>query len=291
MSGSGRSNRFILVSKPSVNLWRGQKMIDLYFAGVDVGSLSTDVSIINGAGNVLSETVIPTGVNGSEAAEKAFDAALRQVNLTRENISGVTATGYGRASVAFATGKTTEISCHGVGAHQLFPKTGTVIDIGGQDSKVIQIDSRGRMLDFSMNDKCAAGTGRFLEVMATRLELDLNELSSPLNIEGECAPISSICTVFAESEVISLLAKHTPREEIVHGLQRSIVNRIYSMVIGIGVQGEVTLTGGVANNQGLVMILEEKLGQPLNVPINPQTVGALGAALIAQRNYIQSSNN
>jgi len=266
-------------------------MIDLYFAGVDVGSLSTDVSIINGAGNVLSETVIPTGVNGSEAAEKAFDAALRQVNLTRENISGVTATGYGRASVAFATGKTTEISCHGVGAHQLFPKTGTVIDIGGQDSKVIQIDSRGRMLDFSMNDKCAAGTGRFLEVMATRLELDLNELSSPLNIEGECAPISSICTVFAESEVISLLAKHTPREEIVHGLQRSIVNRIYSMVIGIGVQGEVTLTGGVANNQGLVMILEEKLGQPLNVPINPQTVGALGAALIAQRNYIQSSNN
>ncbi|MBT5312656.1 MAG: 2-hydroxyglutaryl-CoA dehydratase [Candidatus Marinimicrobia bacterium] len=260
-------------------------MVDLYFAGVDVGSLSTDVVIIDVSGKVLSEVVIPTGVNGSEAAENAFNSALGLAKLTRESIVAVTATGYGRASVAFATGKTTEISCHGVGAHHLFPKTGTVIDIGGQDSKVIQVDSQGRMLDFTMNDKCAAGTGRFLEVMATRLELDLDELSSPLNISGESAPISSTCTVFAESEVISLLAKHTPREHIVHGLQRSIVNRIWSMVASIGIEGEVTLTGGVANNQGLVKLLEEKLGLPLNIPENPQTVGALGAAQIACRKY------
>jgi len=260
-------------------------MADLYFAGVDVGSLSTDVSIIDQSGKLLSEIVIPTGVNGSEAAERAYDSALKLAKLTRENISAVTATGYGRAAVAFATGKTTEISCHGIGAHQLFPKTGTVIDIGGQDSKVIQIDAQGRMLDFAMNDKCAAGTGRFLEVMAHRLELDLDELSSPRHIAGASAPISSTCTVFAESEVISLLAKDTPREHIVHGLQRSIVNRIWSMVTSIGVQGEVTLTGGVAHNKGLVALLEEKLGLGLNLPENPQTVGALGAAHIALRSF------
>jgi len=263
-------------------------MVENYFAGVDVGSLSTDVCIIDPSGKVLSEVVIPTGLNGSEAAENAFDSALQKAALTRDSISAITATGYGRASVAFATGKTTEISCHGVGAHQLFPKTGTVIDIGGQDSKVIQVDSQGRMLDFTMNDKCAAGTGRFLEVMANRLELDLDELSSPLHIQGDSAPISSTCTVFAESEVISLLAKHTPREHIVHGLQRSIVNRIWGMVTSIGIEGEVTLTGGVANNQGLVKLLEEKLGLALNIPENPQTVGALGAAHLAFRSFKNS---
>ncbi len=257
------------------------------FVGVDVGSLSTDLVLLNDQGKVLSEIIIATGVNGAEAAEIAFDEALSETELTRGDISAVTATGYGRASVAFATGKTTEISCHGVGAHQLFPNTGTVIDIGGQDSKVIQIDARGRMLDFTMNDKCAAGTGRFLEVMADRLELDLGELSNPLNLEGETAPISSTCTVFAESEVISLLAKHTPREQIVNGLQRSIVNRIWSMVTSIGVQGEVTLTGGVANNKGLVLLLEAQLGRPVNVPDNPQIVGALGAAHIALKGYSQ----
>jgi len=252
-----------------------------FFAGVDVGSLSTDVVLLDDLGKTLSEVVITTGVNGAEAAEKAYKQALKDAGLVQENVRSVTATGYGRASVAFATGKTTEISCHGVGAHQLFPDTGTVIDIGGQDSKIIQVDERGRMLDFTMNDKCAAGTGRFLEVMADRLELSLEELSNPLNIAGETAPISRTCTVFAESEVISLLAKHTPREQIVNGLQRSIVNRIWSMVTSIGVQGEVTLTGGVANNKGLVLLLEEQLGRSVNVPENPQIVGALGAAYIA----------
>ncbi len=264
-------------------------MSEQYFAGVDVGSMSTDVSIIDNSGKVLAELVIPTGVSGSEAAEKAFDSVLKMAGITRTDIAGVTSTGYGRTSVAFATGKTTEISCHGLGAHQLFPNTRTVIDIGGQDSKVIQIDAQGRMLDFAMNDKCAAGTGRFLEVMANRLELDLNELSNPLNLAVESAPISSTCTVFAESEVISLLAKNTPREQIVHGLQRSIVNRIWSMATSIGMEGEVTLTGGVANNKGLVVLLEEKFGLPLNIPENPQTVGARGAACIALRSFKNSN--
>jgi len=261
-------------------------MVEHYFAGVDVGSLSTDVVILDSAGNMVSAIVLPTGVNGGAAAELAFDQALTQATLTRSDIVAVTATGYGRSSVAFATGKTTEISCHGVGAHQLFPKTGTVIDIGGQDSKVIQIDAKGRMLDFSMNDKCAAGTGRFLEVMADRLEYGLDELSNPDHISGLSAPISSTCTVFAESEVISLLAKDTPREQIVNGLQRSIANRIWSMASSLGIQGEVTLSGGVANNKGLVLILEEKLGCSLNIPENPQIVGALGAAHIAIRGFL-----
>jgi predicted CoA-substrate-specific enzyme activase len=266
-------------------------MADIFFAGVDVGSLSTDVVIIDSSRKMLTEVVLATGVNGADAAKTAFNSALEFGGISKDQIKGVTATGYGRGSVAFATGKTTEISCHGVGAHHLFPGTGTVIDIGGQDSKVIQVDNRGRMLDFTMNDKCAAGTGRFLEVMADRLEFGLNELSDPLHIAGDSVPISSTCTVFAESEVISLLAKHTPREQIVNGLQRSIANRIWSMVTSIGIQGEVTLTGGVANNQGLVIVLEEKLGRKLNLPENPQTVGALGAALIAEQSYTRSKAN
>jgi len=259
-----------------------------FFAGIDVGSMSTDVCIIDADGTCLAEVVIPTGVNGAEAAKKAFADALGLAGLTGDQIVASIATGYGRASVDFATGKTTEISCHGMGAHKLFPGTGTVIDIGGQDSKVIQIDGLGRMLDFSMNDKCAAGTGRFLEVMANRLELDLGELSSPLHVQGQAAPISSTCTVFAESEVISLLAKHTPREEIIHGLQQSIVNRIFGMVSSLGISGEVTLTGGVAHNKGLVKLLEKKLQVSLNIPSNPQTVGALGAAHLAKRNFKKS---
>jgi len=259
-------------------------MSENYFIGVDVGSLSTDVVLINTCKAVLAEVVLATGVNGSNAAQKGFIQALEQTSITKEQIKAVTATGYGRASVEFATGKTTEISCHGVGANHLFPNTGTVIDIGGQDSKVIQIDNRGRMLDFIMNDKCAAGTGRFIEVMADRLELGLDELSDPLNILGKSAKISSTCTVFAESEVISLLAQRTPTNQIVNGLQRSIVDRIWSMVTSLGVSGDVTLTGGVAYNRGLVLLLEEMLGQKMNVPDNPQTVGALGAALIALRN-------
>ncbi|NQV16428.1 2-hydroxyglutaryl-CoA dehydratase [bacterium] len=260
-------------------------MSNALFAGVDVGSLSTDVVLIDSAGATRAEVVFPTGINGAEAAQKAYDLALEQGGISRDQIKAVIATGYGRAAVAFASGKTTEISCHGVGAHHLFPDTGTVIDIGGQDSKVIQVDGRGRMLDFSMNDKCAAGTGRFLEVMAAQLEMNLNELSDPRHVSGESVQISSTCTVFAESEVISLLAKHTPREQIINGLQRSIVNRIWSMVISIGIQGEITITGGVAKNKGLVTVLEEKLGMHLNVPDNPQTVGALGAAHIAQRGF------
>ena len=263
-------------------------MPETYFTGIDVGSLSTDLVIIDSNKAVLSEVVMNTGVNGAETARIAFEKALQEAALDREQIIGIVATGYGRATVEFATDRTTEITCHGMGAHHLFPGTGTVIDIGGQDSKVILVDDRGHMLDFAMNDKCAAGTGRFLEVMAQRLDLDIRELSDPENVLGESVKISSTCTVFAESEVVSLLASQTPRDQIVNGLQRSIVNRIWSMVNTVGLQGEVTLTGGVANNGGLSVLLSEKLGKSLNIPQNPQTVGALGAALIARRHALRA---
>jgi predicted CoA-substrate-specific enzyme activase len=253
-----------------------------YFAGIDVGSLSTDVVIIDHHGNTLVEIVTETGVDGSLAADQAFDQAVNSIGLMRDQIQAITATGYGRRTVEFASQHSTEISCHGLGAHLLFPGTGTVVDIGGQDSKVISVDSKGRMLDFAMNDKCAAGTGRFLEVMAQRLDMDLEELGDPGNITGAAVQISSTCTVFAESEVVSLLAKRVPRHQIVNGLQRSIVSRIQSMIATVGLQAEVTLSGGVALNRGLVKLLEERIGHKVNIPANPQTVGALGAAHLAR---------
>jgi len=256
-----------------------------YFAGVDVGSLSTDFVIIDDNATIQAQIIQATGVNGSLSAEQSRQEALNSLSLKEADLLGIIATGYGRAQVGFATGKTTEISCHALGAHHLFPKTRTVIDIGGQDSKVIRIDEQGSMLDFSMNDKCAAGTGRFLEVMAQRLELGITELGAPERILGDAAQISSTCTVFAESEVISLMARDTPRDAIVHGLQKSIVNRIISMLMGVGIEEEITLSGGVALNRGLVELLSDKLGKPVNIPDLPQTVGALGAALLARRHH------
>ena len=264
-------------------------MPELLFGGVDVGSLSTDFVIIDNNDRILSWIILPTGINGTETARQARLQALEQAGLKADDLKAVIATGYGRSNVDFASGKTTEISCHAMGAHHLFPMTGTVIDIGGQDSKVIQIDARGHMLDFNMNDKCSAGTGRFFEVMAQRLDLELSALGDPKLVQGKSAPISSTCTVFADSEVISLMAQHTPREQIIHGLQISILNRIWSMVARIGIVGEVTLTGGVALNRGLVTLFEAKLGQPVNVPDQPQIVGALGAALIARRQHLRAA--
>jgi predicted CoA-substrate-specific enzyme activase len=197
-------------------------------------------------------------------------------------LKSIVATGYGRISVPFANKKVTEISCHGLGAYKLFPDTGTVVDIGGQDSKVIQVGPGGKVLDFTMNDKCAAGTGRFIEVMAAKLRVPLDEMGSlSMRARGEVR-ISSVCTVFAESEVISLVAQNHPKEEIIRGIHRAIVNRVWSMVKTLGVKREVTMSGGVAKNQGVVAFLEEKLGYPIHVHKEPQIIGALGAALHAK---------
>jgi predicted CoA-substrate-specific enzyme activase len=252
------------------------------FAGIDVGSLSTDCVIINEMEEILSYSITETGASSTEAAEKSFEEALGRAAVQRERVKSIVATGYGRISVPFADKKVTEISCHAMGACKLFPDTRTVVDIGGQDSKVIRIGPGGKVLDFTMNDKCAAGTGRFLEVMAAKLKVPLNEMGSlSMGAKGDVR-ISSVCTVFAESEVISLVAQNHAREEIIRGIHRAIVNRVWSMVKLLGVQREVTMSGGVAKNSGVVAFLEEKLGHPIHVYQEPQIVGSLGAALHAK---------
>jgi (R)-2-hydroxyacyl-CoA dehydratese activating ATPase len=254
-----------------------------YFAGIDVGSLSTDVVILDERDEILGYSIISTGANSTDAAEEGYGKALAAAGLGRGQVKGIVATGYGRVSVPFADRKLTEISCHSLGASKLFPDTGTVIDIGGQDSKVIRVGPEGKVLDFTMNDKCAAGSGRFLEVMAAKLQVILEEMGDLSLRGGGEARISSVCTVFAESEVVSLVAKNHPKEEIIRGLHRAIVNRIWSMVQTVGVYGEVTMTGGVAKNKGVVAFMEEKLGKPIYVYHEPQIVGAFGAALFAHK--------
>ena len=232
---------------------------------------------------LIAFSILQTGSNSTEVAESALDQALSQARLARGDLSRIVATGYGRISVPFADKKITEISCHAAGAVHVFPKTGTVVDIGGQDSKVIRVGPSGRVLDFAMNDKCAAGTGRFLEVMASKLGVSLEQMAElSIRSRGE-VQISSVCTVFAESEVVSLVAQNHPREQIIKGLHRSVVNRVFSMVNAMGVNGEVTMSGGVAKNRGVVALMEEKLGCPIHVHEEPQIMGALGAALLAKR--------
>jgi len=254
-----------------------------YYAGVDVGSSSTEAVILEEGCSMVGYSIVETGASSTEAAEKALHQALRAAGLDRERLAATVATGYGRVSVPFARKKVTEISCHALGAHHLFPDTGIVIDIGGQDSKVIRIDGDGRVLDFAMNDKCAAGTGRFLEVMAAKLQVSLEEMGAlSLRAAGE-ARISSVCTVFAESEVVSLVARNSSKEEIIRGLHRAVVNRVWSMAAAMIADGEVTMSGGVAQNRGVVAMMEERLGRPVRVPEEPQIVGALGAALYARQ--------
>jgi predicted CoA-substrate-specific enzyme activase len=256
-----------------------------YYAGIDVGSLSTDVVILNNGGEVCGYSIIETGANSTDASEDALEKALARAGLDRGDLAKIVATGYGRVSVPLADRKFTEISCHALGAYSIFPDTGTVIDIGGQDSKVIRVGESGKVLDFAMNDKCAAGTGRFLEVMAAKLRVSLDEMGDlSLHAKDE-VQISSVCTVFAESEVVSLVAQNHPKEGILRGIHRAIVNRIGSMVQSIGVNGEVTLTGGVAKNSGVVVLMEEKLGKRIHVHSEPQIIGALGAALLAKRTF------
>ena len=257
-----------------------------YFAGVDTGSLSTEVVIVDQESNILTYSIQQTGFDPVAASRAAMEDAISKAGIPEDQLERIIATGYGRISVPFADKKVTEISCHAIGAYHLFPDTGTVIDIGGQDSKVIHVGPNGQVLDFAMNDKCAAGTGRFLEVMATTFQLSLDQLGALALRAKEALPISSVCTVFAESEVVSLIAQNKPKESIILGLHMAIVDRVWNMVQTVGIHGELTMTGGVAKNQAIVALFEKKVGRPINVYKEPQIIGALGAALLA-RNHAQ----
>jgi len=230
---------------------------------------------------VVGQAITPTGASSLKAAELVFREALAQAGARQEEVAFIVSTGYGRDRIPFAQKRVTEISCHARGAAALFPGTRTVIDIGGQDSKVIRVDEKGRVLSFQMNDKCAAGTGRFLEVMARALEVDLEEMGPLSRQSKNQVQVSSVCTVFTESEVVGLVASGAPREDIIRAIHAAVADRTRSLVGRVGIEPEVTMTGGVAKNPGVVAELSERLGLRLNLPQEPQTAGALGAALLA----------
>jgi predicted CoA-substrate-specific enzyme activase len=250
-------------------------------AGVDVGAITAKAAIVDG-GELIGTAVHMAGYDRAAAARQVLDQALAQADLTRERVTSLVATGYGRVQVPGADRSVTEITCHARGAHYLCPDVRTVVDIGGQDSKGITVGEGGKVVDFVMNDKCAAGTGRFLEVMARALEVDLVDLGAQALAASGRAKISSTCTVFAESEVVTHLAAGTPRSDIIAGIHEAIAARVTTMLGRIPVRDAVVLTGGVASNAGVARMLEEKLGHSILVPEQAQLAGAIGAALIAQ---------
>lgn len=254
---------------------------DRFFAGIDSGSTSTNAVIIDAGKRILSYANVTTGARALESAEKAFYLALEKAGLTKKDISFTVATGYGRISIPFADRSTTEISCHGKGAFSLDKDVRTIIDIGGQDSKVISLDEKGNVLDFVMNDKCAAGTGRFLDFMARALEISIEDISEVILDFKEDVVITSMCTVFAESEVISLIAHNTEKKDIIRGLNKSVASKTVTLLNRIRHRGKYMMTGGVAKNKGVIYELEKKIGEKIIVPFEPQITGALGAAIIA----------
>ena len=257
------------------------KMGKGYFAGIDSGSTSTDVVILDRDKKMVTGVILPTGAGAAVGAERALEQALEQAGLQREDIDAIVTTGYGRTAIQDGDKSITEITCHARGAHYLDPGVRTVIDIGGQDSKVIRLDENGAVVNFVMNDKCAAGTGRFLEMMARTMEMSLDEMSKAGLHYKEDITISSMCTVFAESEVVSLIAQNKPTDDIVHGLNKAVASKTAALAKRVGGEERYMMTGGVSKNQGLVKTLEEKLGTTLVVSEKAQLCGALGAALFA----------
>jgi len=255
---------------------------DKITAGIDIGS-STSKAVIFAGGEVVSYSIGPSSVSPTKTARLVFQRALSSAGIDREQVTYVVGTGYGRAKVEFADENVSEISCHAKGAHHLLPEVRTVVDIGGQDTKAISINKSGLVADFVMNDKCAAGTGRFLDFMARSMELDIKDMVSLHFEEGVPAMISSMCSVFAESEVINLINEEVPLPSIIKGLHKSVANRISTLVRRVGMQQEIVVTGGVAKNSGVVETLEQILKcKFVTLPgiVDPQIVGALGAAII-----------
>ena len=249
-------------------------------AGIDIGAGTTKGVILKDS-RLLAYNVIPTGYDVRKASDEVIRTVLEKAGVSFSDLERIVSTGYGRHSTVYSDRAVSEIICHAKGVHFLIPEARVIIDIGCQDSKVMRLDSDGNVVDFVMNDKCAAGTGRFLEVMAKALELEIDELGSiSLESKDPCR-ISSVCTVFAESEVVSLRAEGKAREDIIAGIHKSIASRIGAMMSQVGREGVSVLTGGVAKNRGVIKALEDELKITMDIPENPQITGALGAALIA----------
>jgi predicted CoA-substrate-specific enzyme activase len=253
----------------------------IYGAGVDVGSTQTKAVIVDESHAIVARSLISTGANVTKAGENAFVKALEAMGLARESVGYVVGTGYGRYKVTFGDAQITEITCHARGAQSLFPKTRTVIDMGGQDTKAIKVGPDGSVVDFSMNDKCAAGTGRFLSAAADVTGVGLDEIGGLALQAKNPVRLTSVCTVFVESDIMSYLAQRKTIEDILGGVHKAIATRTMSLVRRVGVEEEVTFTGGVSRNIGMVKALEEVLGTSINVSDEGHYMGALGAALFA----------
>ena len=257
-----------------------------YSAGVDVGSTQTKAVVINEAGKIAGRALIDTGANVTMAAEGAFMAALKDAGVREEEVEYVVGTGYGRYRVTFGNTQVTEISCHGRGAVHMFPSTRTVLDMGGQDTKAIRVGPTGDIVDFCMNDKCAAGTGRFLGAASSALDIPLDQLGPTAMRAERPVQISTTCTVFAESEVLSWMGKGKKIEDILQGVHQSIALRSMGLLRRVGVEEQVTFTGGVARNIGMIAALEKRLCSKLNVSEESHFMGALGAALFAMDHIV-----
>ena len=252
----------------------------MFTMGLDIGSTSSKAVILEDGTRVAARKVIEAGI-GSEGPDRVFADALSEAGITREEITRVMATGYGRMTFPGADDQASELSCHGKGIHYLIPEARVVIDIGGQDAKVMQINERGALLNFVMNDKCAAGTGRFLDVMAGILSVQTSELAELAAKAEEPLSISSVCTVFAESEVISHLAAGATRSDVAAGIHQSVAKRVAGLGNRIGFQGPIAMSGGVALNAGVVRALEHELGKQIVTHPDAQLAGAYGAAILA----------
>lgn len=252
----------------------------MFTCGIDIGSRSIECAIFNGT-NIIGSKTIETGSSPTENAELLFQNTLAEIGLISEMIEHTTATGYGRNYYPKADSISSEILCHASGVHFYHPNARTVIDIGGQDSKMIQLDSKGKVQNFVMNDRCAAGTGKFIEMVAKTVVVDLNKCGELALTTDDASEISSMCAVFAESEIIGLLHKGTPIETILRGVFKSVAKRIMGMAGKIPVVDEIIFTGGVALNQGVVNAIETECGSPIHTPESPQFTGAVGASIAA----------
>jgi len=262
-------------------------VIRIYFAGIDLGSTMTKIVILDEEGQVLASVISHTGAEHRRLANRVMEEALGKAGLGIKEITFVLATGYGRINVPFADQQITELTCHARGVASFFPNVRLAIDIGGQDAKGLKIRN-GRLLDFVMSDKCAAGTGRFLEVIADALGLKVEDLGEISMRSTRKVTVSSTCTVFAQQEVVNHLSAGVALEDVVAGLHDAIASRVARMVRRLKVELDVVFTGGVAKNIGVVKALEEHLGCAVLVPEEPLLSGAIGAALIGKERVMQA---
>jgi len=257
--------------------------------GVDVGSASSKVVILKDGTEIIVSSVAQVGT-GTSGPDQVFNEALSKSGLSRQDMSSIITTGYGRFAFSEADRQISEISCHAKGVYFQIPTARTIIDIGGQDAKAIRIDEKGTVKQFFMNDKCAAGTGRFLDVMARVLETTVGELADYSARSEFAASISSTCTVFAESEVISQLSKGEKKENIIAGVHKSVASKALALAYRSVIEEDLVMSGGVAMNSGVVKAVSELTGMNIKVAENPQTVGALGAALFAYEEALKAIN-